>query len=90
MTDKDTNIVLGATAGGGGAGSAIVENIPNPIEGVFDGVDPSPGSKKPDEILVARNVVRRFGGQPLAAHNSWQPAEAFGEQAGRTCLQERS
>lgn len=62
MTDKDTNIVLGATAGGGGAGSAIVENIPNPIEGVFDGVDPSPGSKKPDEILVARNVVRRFGG----------------------------
>ena len=46
-------IVLGATAGGGGAGAAFEEeNIPNPIEGVFDDVDPLPKSRKPDEILV--------------------------------------
>ncbi len=55
-------VVLGATAGGGGAGAAAQEDIPNPIAGTFDGVDPTPGSPKPDEILVAKNVVRRFGG----------------------------
>ncbi len=60
--DSSSGIVLGATAGGGGAGSAEMVNIPNPIEGIFDNVDPTPGSKKPDEILVAKNVVRRFGG----------------------------
>jgi len=64
MTDSsgDNNVVLGTTAGGGGAGAAELENIPNPIAGVFDDVDPVPGSHKPDEILVAKTVVRRFGG----------------------------
>lgn len=60
MTDKE--IVLGQTAGGGGAGAAEAENIPNPVAGVFDTVDATPGSAKPDEILMAKNVVRRFGG----------------------------
>lgn len=55
-------VVLGATAGGGGAGAAVQEDIPNPVAGIFDDVDPSPGSTKSDEILVAKNVVRRFGG----------------------------
>jgi len=62
MTDNAGEIVLGATAGGGGAGAAEFVDIPNPVEGVFDDVDPTPGSAKPDEILVAQNVVRRFGG----------------------------
>ena len=63
VTDPDANeIVLGSTAGGGGAGAAELENIPNPVAGVFDDVDPTPGSTKPDEILVAKNVVRQFGG----------------------------
>ena len=58
-------VVLGATAGGGGAGAAVQEDIPNPVAGIFDDVDPSPGSTKSDEILVAKNVVRRFGGLSL-------------------------
>lgn len=65
MTDNSETsegIVLGSTAGGGGAGSAEMQNIPNPVAGIFDSVDPVPGSNKPDEILVAANVVRRFGG----------------------------
>ena len=62
-TDDADEIVFGITAGGGGAGAAFEEeDIPNPIEGVFDDVDPSPGSAKPDEILVAKGVTRRFGG----------------------------
>ena len=64
MTDEaaEPGLVLGATAGGGGAGAAIEENIVNPVAGVFDDVDPTPGSAKPDEILIAKNVTRRFGG----------------------------
>ena len=63
VNDPDADeIVFGATAGGGGAGAAMDEDIPNPIDCVFDDVDPVPGSRKPDEILVAKNVVRRFGG----------------------------
>jgi neutral amino acid transport system ATP-binding protein len=38
------------------------ESIPNPIEGVFADVSPTPGSAKPDPILVADQVTRRFGG----------------------------
>lgn len=61
--NESEEIVFGITAGGGGAGAAFEEeDIPNPIEGVFDDVDPTPGSAKPDEILVAKGVVRRFGG----------------------------
>ena len=65
LTIGDPNaeeVVLGSTAGGGGAGAAVQEEIPNPIAGTFDDVEPHPGSHKPDEILVAKNVVRRFGG----------------------------
>ena len=36
--------------------------IPNPVAGVFDDVSPTPGSAKPDPILVADEVTRRFGG----------------------------
>lgn len=36
--------------------------IHNPAAGVFDDVSPSPGSSKPDPILVADGVTRRFGG----------------------------
>ena len=38
------------------------ESIHNPVAGVFDGVSPVPGSSKPDPILIADEVVRRFGG----------------------------
>lgn len=63
MTDKKSpKKNLGSTAGGGGAAAAFDDDIPNPAEGVFDAVEATPGAKKPDEILVAKNVVRRFGG----------------------------
>ena len=38
------------------------DSIANPVAGVFDGVSPTPGSAKPDPILVADEVTRRFGG----------------------------
>ena len=38
------------------------ESIHNPVAGVFDDVSPVPGSAKPDPILIADDVVRRFGG----------------------------
>jgi neutral amino acid transport system ATP-binding protein len=38
------------------------ETIPNPVAGIFDGVEATPGSSKPDPILVVDDVVRRFGG----------------------------
>ena len=38
------------------------DSIPNPVAGVFDDVSPTPGSAKPDPILVADEVTRRFGG----------------------------
>jgi branched-chain amino acid transport system ATP-binding protein len=60
MTDEE--FVPGATAGGGGAGRALRDDIPNPVAGVFDGVEPVPGVPKPDPILVSSDVTRRFGG----------------------------
>jgi branched-chain amino acid transport system ATP-binding protein len=36
--------------------------IHNPVAGAFDDVSPTPGSPKPDPILVADDVTRRFGG----------------------------
>ncbi len=39
-----------------------VEAWDNPALGAFDGVDPTPGSAKPDPILVADSVRRSFGG----------------------------
>jgi neutral amino acid transport system ATP-binding protein len=57
------DVVFGTTAGGGGAGAAMTgEDIPNPAAGAHDGVEARPGSKKPDPILVAQRVTRRFGG----------------------------
>jgi branched-chain amino acid transport system ATP-binding protein len=34
----------------------------NEIQGIFKNVERVPGSKKPDPIIVAQNVVRKFGG----------------------------
>ena len=68
MTDESSvsgdDWVPGQTAGGGGAGAALASDveIPNPGAHYLDGVDPTPGVSKPDPILVADGVTRRFGG----------------------------
>jgi len=62
MTDESaSDSTFGLTAGGGGAAGAIQDH-PNPVAGVFDDVDPTPGSSKPDPILVADSVRKSFGG----------------------------
>ena len=64
MTDEsgaDTPAQHGNTAGGGGAANAVQDH-PNPVEGVFDDVSPTPGSAKPDPILITDDVTKRFGG----------------------------
>lgn len=66
MTDDsvatpDSGSAHGRTAGGGGAAGAV-QDYDNPVAGVFDDVDASPGSKKPDPILIADQVSRSFGG----------------------------
>jgi neutral amino acid transport system ATP-binding protein len=61
MTDE-SEIVFGRTSGGGGAASMRGIDLTNPVAGVFDGVEPRPGSPKPDPILVAKGVVKSFGG----------------------------
>jgi len=38
------------------------EPIHNPVAGVLDDVEPVAGSSKPDPILIADEVIRRFGG----------------------------
>ena len=43
------------------------ESIPNPVAGVFADVSPTPGSAKPDPILVVDEVTRRFGGLTAVA-----------------------
>ena len=43
------------------------ESIPNPVAGVFDDVSPTPGSAKPDPILVVDEVTRSFGGLTAVA-----------------------
>jgi neutral amino acid transport system ATP-binding protein len=59
----DDDIELGLTAGGGGAGAASEMTEPrNPALGMFDDVVARPGSHKPDPILIANNVTRKFGG----------------------------
>ena len=62
--EQGEDFVPGVTAGGGGAGAALASDvhIPNPAEHDLDGVDPTPGVAKPDPILVADGVTRRFGG----------------------------
>ena len=51
----------GRTAGGGGAANAVQEHV-NPVAGVFDDVEPVPGSPKPDPILITDDITKRFGG----------------------------
>ncbi len=64
MTDNsnDADFVPGITAGGGGAGAATDIEHHNPIEGVFDDVAWEVGVAKPDPILKATKVSRKFGG----------------------------
>ena len=52
---------LGGTAGGGGAANAVQEHH-NPAANSFVDVSATPGSAKPDPILIADEVSRRFGG----------------------------
>ncbi len=60
--NEPTNeIVLGVTAGGGGAAGAEMEHD-NPVAGLFDDIEGTPGVAKPDPILVAKGVRRSFGG----------------------------
>ena len=61
MTDDPNVPEFGRTAGGGGAANALQEHV-NPVAGVFDDVEPVPGSAKPDPILIADEVSKRFGG----------------------------
>jgi branched-chain amino acid transport system ATP-binding protein len=61
MTADEPAERLGNTAGGGGAANAVQEHH-NPVAGVFDDVSPTPGSAKPDPILVIDDVTRKFGG----------------------------
>lgn len=58
----DSTFIPGATAGGGGAGGMRDHEWPNPAVGAFVGVDPTPGSAKPDPVLVASDISRSFGG----------------------------
>ncbi len=44
------------------AGAVADDELANPVAGVFDDVDQTPGVAKPDAILVAHDLTRRFGG----------------------------
>jgi len=55
MTDERSSEVA---RGNGGE----PETYPNPVVGVFDDVSPTPGSSKPDPILVTDLVRKTFGG----------------------------
>jgi neutral amino acid transport system ATP-binding protein len=59
--DEPTDAALGGTAGGGGAANAIQEHH-NPVSSTFLDVAAIPGSEKPDPILIADSVTKRFGG----------------------------
>jgi len=61
MSDTGETIEFGRTSGGGGA-AGLQKDWDNPATGAFDGVDRTPGSAKPDPILVANEVSRSFGG----------------------------
>jgi neutral amino acid transport system ATP-binding protein len=67
MSASDDEIVFGRTAGGGGASRVRDTDWENPVAGVFDDVAEVPASPKPDPILVATNVQRRFGGLTAVA-----------------------
>jgi branched-chain amino acid transport system ATP-binding protein len=60
MPESD-EIEFGRTSGGGGA-STVQRDWPNPAIGMFDDVEATPGSAKPDPVLVADGVIRSFGG----------------------------
>jgi branched-chain amino acid transport system ATP-binding protein len=59
--ERDPEVDLGRTAGGGGAANAV-QNHDNPAAGAFVDVEPRPGSPKPDPLLVADDVSKTFGG----------------------------
>jgi neutral amino acid transport system ATP-binding protein len=54
-------VEFGRTSGRGGA-AAIQREWDNPAVGMFEGVAATPGSAKPDPILIAHDVSRTFGG----------------------------
>jgi neutral amino acid transport system ATP-binding protein len=58
----DPGFVPGRTAGLGGAAEVRDRTYVNPVAEAFDEVAASPGSPKPDPILVADDVVKSFGG----------------------------
>jgi len=63
MSASDQNeLELGRTAGGGAAKMINDTVWDNPAARVFDSVEETPGSAKPDPILKAHGVQRRFGG----------------------------
>jgi len=62
MPASDPDTEFGRTAGRGGAAALRVEAWDNPADHAFDGVEPRPGSAKPDPILIADGVERTFGG----------------------------
>ena len=55
------DVEFGHTSGGGGA-ATLRQDWANPAAGVFDSVERAPGVAKPDPILIADKVTRRFGG----------------------------
>ncbi len=57
----DPGVEFGRTSGGGGA-ATMQRDWDNPAAGMFDGVEQTPGSAKPDPILIADSVSRTFGG----------------------------
>ncbi len=57
----DPDVEFGRTSGGGGA-ATLQRDWDNPAIGMFDGVEQTPGSAKPDPILIADGVSRTFGG----------------------------
>ncbi len=59
MTDSPDPVV---DPDDGDAGGAVATEPHNPIAGVFDGVEHTSGVAKPDPILKAKGVTRRFGG----------------------------
>ncbi|MFV0309102.1 MAG: ABC transporter ATP-binding protein [Desertimonas sp.] len=55
-------VEFGRTAGAGGASDLRDHEWDNPVAGTFDGIERTPGVTKPDPILVADRIERRFGG----------------------------
>jgi len=61
-TEAASGPEFGRTAGGGAAARIRDTEWENPVAGAFASVVEEPGSAKPDPIIVADEVERRFGG----------------------------